>query len=307
MFRAMPITYAEESTWEGQILLGDKAKQTGEIARAKELYEKAIELAGDSLREDKRLADVWRKLGDIHSENKDYNEAARAYKRDLNIMVFHLGPDDPQITESMNRLAWCHLHLADGWPIAQALYYRVLEIQEKAFGTGDLRVADSLQNYASSLDFPQNGYRLAIPFLLRSLEIRENHLGKDHPKVADSLIWLAFIHDLNGRYDEAKPLYEQALSIRERTLAPDDPEVLNLTFNLGMLFVLQRDKVDGGSFFRTRISNLEQYLGPNHPETAKLLALYSTFLKNTGQEQEARKIDQRIEAIRSAPSSSSQP
>jgi tetratricopeptide (TPR) repeat protein len=44
---------------------------------------------------------------------------------------------------------------------------------------------------------------------------------RTHPGVATSLNNLAGLHDAQGRYDEARPLYERALAIREKALGPE--------------------------------------------------------------------------------------
>ncbi len=64
----------------------------------------------------------------------------------------------------------------------------------------------------------------------------EKALGANHPDVAQSLNNLAALHENQGRYAEAEPLYKRALAIQEETLGPDHPHVAILLSNLAVLY-----------------------------------------------------------------------
>jgi tetratricopeptide (TPR) repeat protein len=62
-------------------------------------------------------------------------------------------------------------------------------------------------------------------------------LGLDHPDVADILNNLAAIYRVQGRYDEAEPLYMRALAILESVLDPDHhPDVARCLNNLAVIY-----------------------------------------------------------------------
>jgi hypothetical protein len=59
----------------------------------------------------------------------------------------------------------------------------------------------------------------------RELDFTEKTLDPKHPDLAKSLRGLAKLHEIQGRYGEAEPLYQRALAIREKALGPDHPAV----------------------------------------------------------------------------------
>lgn len=63
----------------------------------------------------------------------------------------------------------------------------------------------------------------ALPLLARALELQESTVGPTHPGVADTLEVLAALHESEGQYRLAEPLYRRVVAIREQ----DRPE-LNL-------------------------------------------------------------------------------
>ena len=62
---------------------------------------------------------------------------------------------------------------------------------------------------------------------------------KEHPGVAMSLNKLANLYYLQGRYEEAEPLYQQALEMRRNLLGQKHPDVAMSLNNLANLYRLQ--------------------------------------------------------------------
>ena len=72
-----------------------------------------------------------------------------------------------------------------------------------------------------------------------SLAIIENTLGPEDPRVVTSLNNLAFLYQVQGRYEDAESPYEQALSIAMKVLGPGHPNTRNLVQNLSALLRAQ--------------------------------------------------------------------
>lgn len=296
----LPQTAKADSTeWEKYKQQGDLAKQADEIEKAEALYEKAIEIFGKREEKDPKVAEILGKLGEIHFSKKEYPKAKVVFQRALNILVWNLGPDDPEIAPALIQLASCYLHLENGHPVAQSLYFRALSIREEALGPKHPDVADSLMLFGGSLDFPYGRLPLAIPFWKRALKIREESFGPNHLKVADSLSALAFIYDLHGNYETAGSLYKEALTIRENNLGPVAPDVLQSIYNLGMIYTRQQNTSSATEeFFRKHVASIEEALGPDHPKLASLLSHYGFWLGNVGRKDEAEEITRRAVIIR---------
>jgi tetratricopeptide (TPR) repeat protein len=62
-----------------------------------------------------------------------------------------------------------------------------------------------------------------VQLIWRALTIREKQLGDEHSETAESLNTLAMLLREQGKYEEARPLFERALAIREKGLRPEHP------------------------------------------------------------------------------------
>ena len=135
---------------------------------------------------------------------------SRSTKRSLAIREKALGPDHPDVAQSLNNLAESYrgqVRHAEARP----LYERSLAIREKVLGPDHPDVAQSLNNLAL-LYQAQGRYAEAEPLYKRSLAINEEALGPDHPDVALLLNNLAGLYQSQGRDFDALPLVKRTIS-----------------------------------------------------------------------------------------------
>src|SRR5205807_706181 len=116
------------------------------------------------------------------------------------------------------------------------------------------------------------------------LALRESVLGPGHPSTAATLNNLARVYQMQGRYQEAEPLYHRALSIREQMLSPEHPHVARTLHELGLLYKLQGQDTEAEPLFQRALAIREQCLGAEHPETVATRTTYAALLeqKKTG-------------------------
>jgi tetratricopeptide (TPR) repeat protein len=57
------------------------------------------------------------------------------------------------------------------------------------------------------------------------LAIKENSLGKEHPDLAVTLNNLANLYQVQGRYEEAEPLYQRSLEILKKAFPAGHPNI----------------------------------------------------------------------------------
>ncbi len=93
-------------------------------------------------------------LGTMYAEGEgvtqNYAEAEPLHKRSLAIREKALGPDHPDVAQSLNNLGG--LYKVQGkYAEAEPLYQRALAIREKALGSEHPELATSLENYAALL------------------------------------------------------------------------------------------------------------------------------------------------------------
>jgi tetratricopeptide (TPR) repeat protein len=172
-------------------------------------------------------------LATVYEAQKKFVEAEPLFKRSLAIREKILGPDDPQVAQTVNNLATLYQH-QDKYAEAEPLFKRALEIWEKNLGPDHPDVASSVNNLAT-LYQDQDKYAEAEPLFKRALKIWEKNLGPEHPNAATSLNNLAMLYLDQDKYAEAEPLFKRALEIREKKLGPKNLEVASSLENYAVL------------------------------------------------------------------------
>ena len=76
---------------------------------------------------------------------------------------------------------------------------------------------------------------------------------------------------LQGKYDEAKPLYERAIAIGEKTLGAEHPDLASWLNNLAGLLQAQGKYDEAKPLYERAIAIGEKALGAEHPELATWL------------------------------------
>jgi len=202
-------------------------------------------------------------------EQEKYAEAIPLALEALRIRERALGPDHPDVVESLNNLAILYDAMG-AYGQAEPLYQRALKIDEKALGVDHLEVAADLNNLAV-LYYNMGAYGQAEPLYQRALKILEAKLCPDDPKVAQSLDHLAELYYNMGAYDQAEPLHQRALKILEAKLGPDDPEVAYSLDHLAKLYCTIGAYDQAEPLCQRVLKILEAKLDPNHPSVASSL------------------------------------
>ena len=148
-------------------------------------YDRAIADYNTVIQIDPKYAVAYYNRGLAYYKKTDYDRAIADYKRSLAIREKALGPDHPDVAQSLGNVASLY-EVLGRYADAEPLYKRALAIREKALGPDHPDVAQSLGNLAYVYQV-QVRYADAEPLYKRALAIREKALGPDHPDVAQSL------------------------------------------------------------------------------------------------------------------------
>jgi tetratricopeptide (TPR) repeat protein len=143
-----------------------------------------------------------------------YADAEPLYRRSLAIQEKALGPNHPDVANSLNNLALLYQTKAR-YADAESLLNRSLAIGENVFGPDNPGVATSQSNLANLYVF-QARYADAETLYKRALAIREKVLGPSHPEVAYALNNLANLYQTQSRLADAEPLLLRSLAIGEK-------------------------------------------------------------------------------------------
>ncbi|CAN0557844.1 unnamed protein product, partial [Ectocarpus sp. 12 AP-2014] len=76
---------------------------------------------------------------------------------------------------------------------------------------------------------------------------------------------------LQGKYEEAEPLYEQSQAIREKVLGPEHPDVAQSLNNRAVLLESQGKFAEAEPLYGRATAIWEKALGAEHPNVATVL------------------------------------
>ncbi len=198
-----------------------------------------------------------------------YDEARRLAERLLELREKTLGPEHPDVLESLGILATLY-KAQNEYAKAEPLYQRVLSTLEKKLGPDHIEVARPLNGLAS-LYSERGDFAKAEPMFLRALAIRERALKPDDPLLASSLHNLVLLYSEKGDYVKAEPRFQRALAIWEKALGPGHPQVADALTNLANLYHKKGDYAQAGSMHQRALAIREKALGSEHPEVASSL------------------------------------
>ncbi len=245
----------------------------------------------EDLQEADRLND---QVVELFQQGK-YKEAIPFAQRELDIRENALGPEHPDVDQSLNNLALLYDYLGN-YAAAEPLYQRSLAMREKALGSENTAVAGSL-NKLAALYRAMGNYAAAEPLYQRSLAIMEKVLGPEHLTVATSLNNLAALYYAMSNYGAAEPLYQRSLVIREKALGAEHPDVAASLNNLAVLYRAMGNYAAAEPLYQRSLAIMEKTLGSEHPLVAGSLKNLALLYYNTGNYAAAEPLFKRSLAI----------
>jgi CHAT domain-containing protein/Tfp pilus assembly protein PilF len=268
----------------------------------------------------------------------NFEEARPLAERMLEIREKALGPEHPDVAQSVNTLGRFYYYQGD-YDKAEPLYQRALAIREKVLGPEHPDVAVSLNNLAllysdrgdyataelfygralsvgqkalgyehpdvavfltgfAKLYYERGEYGKAEPHFKRALTIWEKAFGAEHPYVTLALNNLAAIYSARRDYAKAEPLLQRALDIDEKIRGLEHPDVASSLINLAKLYYERGDYEKAEPLYGRAVTIREKALGPEHPDLARLLHNLADFYKERGEYAKAEPLYVRALTIR---------
>lgn len=140
-------------------------------------------------------------------------------------------------------------------------------------------------------------YKEADLLVMKALEMNFKYLSLPAVEIAQMLTVLAGIHEAQGYYAKAEPLYRQALTIYEQCLMPDHPYTISSMSNLANLQSEQGNYAEAELLCQRVLALREKILGPEHSDTAKSLSNLACCYQDQGKYAEAEPLLQRALVI----------
>jgi CHAT domain-containing protein/tetratricopeptide (TPR) repeat protein len=249
---------------------------------------------GDARAQQDSFAALNRRVDRLVSQGK-HEEAGSILQRDLVVREKALGPDHPEISRFLYKLAG----LRGGqrrYAEAESLYKRALKIVEKNAGKNHDAYGAVLQNLAVIYQ-AQGRFVEAEPLFKRSLVIAEKTLGPDHLEVGHVLSGVAANQQALGRFAEAEPLYKRSLTIYEKALDPDNSQVGTALGDLARNLSGQGRFVDAEPLYKRHLRIYEKAFGPDHSRVGAALVYLARNYRAQGRFAEAELLYKRSLAI----------
>ena len=140
---------------------------------------------------------------------------------------------------------------------------------------------------------------LAEQQIRRALRETIRRTGRtDHPDVARDLRFLADLHRIQGRLEEAEALLRWSIDMLERLQGPWDPDLATNLLLLGDLCADQQRYNEAEPLYLQAITIRTQLWGDAHPAVAEGLDHLSVLLRKVGRVSEAERADLRAQTIR---------
>jgi tetratricopeptide (TPR) repeat protein len=196
----------QESTQEGKL-----AFEQGRFTVAEEKLLEAQTVSKRNESEQLTEATSLANLAVVRRAQGDDAGAQALYERCLGIREKELGPDDPEVLQTLNNLAAVY-GARENYAAAEPLFRRVLDSREKTLGPDDRHTAQSMNNLAL-LYAAQGRYDEAEPLYERSLAALEKSVGRNHPDIAKVLENYAALLAETGRAERSRELEERAHAV----------------------------------------------------------------------------------------------
>lgn len=278
-------------------LLASVRLERGEVAQARPLSEKALEirkrLLGD---DDPETAESLELAASICVDEGRLADARPLYEQALRVYETKLGSAHRATAATLNQLG-AVLRRQGEYGAAQALVERGLAIRREVLRPMHPEIAQSLNTLATVL-LDKGQYREALVRYEEALAIRERTFGDEHPLVAQVLNNIGAVRTRLGDLAGAKLLYERALELRSRALGAEHPDVaLNMNTLAATLYALG-DFAGARKLYERASEIRERKLGPDHPDLATSFNNLAALLQATGDLPDAETLFRKALAIR---------
>jgi CHAT domain-containing protein len=221
-----------------------------------------------------------------------YQEALQTEQQALKMRQEILGPDNPEVANSLLNVGLYYRHLGEIRE-AEDAYLRALAIREKSLGPDHPAVSFVLHNLGYLYYYDLRDYTRAQTMYERSLAIKQKALGPEHPLVAMTLGNMGLLQWKNRDYGRAEAYYQRALEIIRKNEGDESSDVANYILNLGIVYKESGDYARGEACYRKALAIWEKTEGKGHPEVSIALESLGILFRDKGDYQTAEPFLQR--------------
>lgn len=254
---------------------------------AREILRRGLQRVGELNDQPLVQAEMLHALGQIHYRLGRYEESQALFEQSLQLRLEFLGPDHPDVAESLERVAWLRRNRGQ-LDEADSLLNRAYSIVIAANGPQHTTLVPVLRGMARIAT--TRGFLDSAGFLHRRvLAIETAAYGADDPRLAYDLHRIAGNLRFRGDHDSALKLYREALDLRIRGHGPEHPQVAE-----AMLFLADElqlgepeDYAEAESLYLEALAMQRRLLGDDYPNLVHGLGGLADLANRRGRFEEA--------------------
>ena len=236
-------------------------------------------------------------MGQIYQGYAEFDKAERLLRRALDLRTAALGPEHPDVAESLDHLAALCAVQGDH-AMADSLYRRAITIYEDAGMGESAEVASSVRGLGL-LRRAQGRPAEGIPLIRDALELQRAALGPDALASLETEGDLASLLYNTGEYGEAETLFRDLL-LRYRTTLGSHPGTAQTLSDYAAVLNAQGRFEAAAAAHREALAIRREVFGNDHPRVAHSLSYLGWTLQSQGRAAEAEPLYREALAIRRA-------
>ena len=276
--------------------LGIAHHHKGDLEKARDYYERALEIQEKQHPNHVDVADSFNNLGIVYRNTGELAKAKDYFHRALEIKIEQLGPNHVKVANSYNNLGLVY-HDTRELVEAEEYYQRALEIRKQQLGPNHIKVANSYNNLGLVYN-NKNELVKAKDCLDRALEIQKQHLGPNHCSFANSYNNLGIFYHNAGELYKAKDYHQLALEIQDKQLGPNHVKVADSCNNLGSVCSDIGELGKAKDYYQRALKIRKEQLGPNHIKVAMCYNNLGLVCRNINELENAKEYHQLALEIR---------
>ncbi|MBT8403962.1 MAG: tetratricopeptide repeat protein, partial [Gemmatimonadetes bacterium] len=266
--------------------VSDPSESLGRTITAAEVLESGRERLEFELEDQPRVqAALLATIGRVYRNLSLWDEARGPLTRALEIRTAELGPDHPDIAESLRDLADLESR-TDGHARADTLYRRALEMGLRLEGADSERHALDVAGLGA-VALEAGRLDEADSLLRRALDMQRATHDGDHEDIARTLHTLAAVGYYERDFQAAEPLFRESYEMFSRLHPEGHPAVVRGYDDWGNALASMGEAEEGERVAREVIEMWEELHGPNHPDVALAFHSLGATLQYQGRYDEA--------------------
>jgi len=267
--------------------LGSVYRDLGNYEKAKQLFEKSIEIYKKNLHENHLwFAQALGRLGCVYSDQGNYEKAKQLLEESLMIYKNNSYEGSPWFGRTLGWLGNVYREQGN-YKKAKQLFEESLIIYKKNSYENHPWFAQALGRLGS-IYREQCDYERAKQLLEESLVIYRKNSYENNPWFARALAWLGSVYRDLGNYEKAKQLLEESLAIYKKNSHENHPWFAWTLVWLGNLYREQGNYEKAKQLLEESLTIYKKNSFENHPWFARALAGLGGIYREQGDYEKAR-------------------